>query len=99
MLEDDWAADLPVRIAAPVAVDPLDVLDRVEARRMDRSGQLALIAAREAWAHTGAPDIDKTRLGVVVASGIGGLDHHAVRVRHAAGQGRRGGSRRSRSRC
>jgi 3-oxoacyl-[acyl-carrier-protein] synthase II len=72
-LQEDWAADLPVRIAAPAAVDPLDVLDRVEARRMDRSGQLAIIAAREAWAHTGAPDIDKTRLGVVVASGIGGL--------------------------
>ncbi len=73
LLEQEWAAELPVRIAAPAAVDPLDVLDRVEARRMDRSGQLALIAAREAWAHTGAPDIDKTRLGVVVASGIGGL--------------------------
>lgn len=73
LLDYEWAADLPVRIAAPAAVDPADVLDRVEARRMDRSGQLALIAAREAWAHTGAPDIDKTRLGVVVASGIGGL--------------------------
>ena len=73
VLQDDWAAELPVRIAATVAVDPNEVLDRVEARRMDRSGQLALIAAREAWAHTGAPDIDKARLGVVVASGIGGL--------------------------
>ena len=72
-LDADWASDLPVRFAATAAVDPLDVLDRVEARRMDRSGQLAMIAAREAWAHTGAPDIDRTRLGVVVASGIGGL--------------------------
>jgi len=72
-LDETWAADLPVRIAAPAAVDPSDVLDRVEARRMDRCGQFALIAAREAWAHTGSPDVDKTRLGVVVASGIGGL--------------------------
>ena len=72
-LDEEWAVDLPVRFAATTAVDPLDVLDRVEARRMDRSGQLAMIAAREAWAHTGAPDIDRTRLGVVVASGIGGL--------------------------
>jgi len=73
VLAETWAADLPVRIAAPAAVDPSDVLDRVEARRMDRCGQFALIAAREAWAHTGSPDVDKTRLGVVVASGIGGL--------------------------
>jgi len=73
VLNETWAADLPVRIAAPAAVDPSDVLDRVEARRMDRCGQFALIAAREAWAHTGSPDVDKTRLGVVVASGIGGL--------------------------
>ena len=73
VLDATWAADLPVRIAAPAAVDPNDVLDRVEARRMDRCGQFAMIAAREAWAHTGSPDVDKTRLGVVVASGIGGL--------------------------
>jgi 3-oxoacyl-[acyl-carrier-protein] synthase II len=72
-LHEDWAADLPVRFAAPAKVDPLDVLDRVEARRMDRSGQFAMIAAREAWSHTGSPDVDPTRLGVVVASGIGGL--------------------------
>jgi 3-oxoacyl-[acyl-carrier-protein] synthase II len=72
-LDEEWADDLPVRIAAPVLVDPSEVLDRVEARRMDRSGQLAMIAAREAWVHTGEPDVDRDRLGVVVASGIGGL--------------------------
>lgn len=72
-LTEDWAAELPVRIAAPVTVDPMEVLGRVEARRMDRCGQLAMVAAREAWAHAGAPDVDGDRLGVVVASGIGGL--------------------------
>ncbi len=72
-LTSDWAAELSVRIAAPAAVDPMDVLDRVEARRMDRCGQLAMVAAREAWAHAGAPAMDGDRLGVVVASGIGGL--------------------------
>ena len=40
-LEYDWAQDLPVRIAAPVAVEPTDVLDRVEARTLDRSQQFA----------------------------------------------------------
>ncbi|HEX2498203.1 MAG: beta-ketoacyl-ACP synthase II [Actinomycetes bacterium] len=72
-LTEDWAAELPVRIAAPVAVDPSEVLERVQARRLDRSGQLALIAAREAWADAGAVDVDPERLAVVVASGIGGV--------------------------
>lgn len=73
VLTDEWAADLPARLAATVAVEPLDVLERVEARTLDSSQQLALIAAREAWASAGSPDIDKTRLGVVFASGIGGV--------------------------
>jgi 3-oxoacyl-[acyl-carrier-protein] synthase II len=74
-LEEEWAEQLPVRIAARVAVEPLEVLDRVVARKLDRSAQFALIAAREAWADAGAADagIDPERLGVVVASGIGGV--------------------------
>ena len=40
---------------------------------MDRSQQAALVAAREAWADAGAPEVDKERLGAVVASGIGGV--------------------------
>ncbi|HVB26375.1 MAG TPA: beta-ketoacyl-ACP synthase II, partial [Mycobacteriales bacterium] len=61
------------RIAAPAAVDPADVLDRVEARTLDRSQQLALVAAREAWADAGSPAVDPDRLAVVIASGIGGI--------------------------
>ncbi len=72
LIEEPWADELPVRIAAQVAVDPREVMERVEARRLDRTEQLALIAAREAWADAGAPDVDKERLGVVVATGIGG---------------------------
>ncbi len=75
LLTEDWAESLPVRIAAPVAVDPLQVMDRVEARTLDRSAQLALIAAREAWADAGFAEgeVDPFRLGAVVASGIGGV--------------------------
>jgi 3-oxoacyl-[acyl-carrier-protein] synthase II len=69
----DWAAELPVQIAAPAAVDPTTVIDRVQARRMDRCEQLALVAAREAWADAGAPTVEPERLGVVVSSGIGGI--------------------------
>src|SRR5258708_37462373 len=69
-LTDDWAAELPARIAAWAAVDPATLIDRVQARRLDRCEQLALVAAREAWAHAGAPEGDPERLGVVLASGI-----------------------------
>ncbi len=71
-LTEEWASELPVQFAARVAVDPADVLDRVEARRLDRTQQLALIAAREAWADAGTPDVDPERLGVSIATGIGG---------------------------
>jgi 3-oxoacyl-[acyl-carrier-protein] synthase II len=75
-LTEEWVEQLPVRIAAPVAVEPLEVMERVEARKLDRSGQFALIAAREAWAdaqRSAALDTDPERVGVVVASGIGGV--------------------------
>jgi 3-oxoacyl-[acyl-carrier-protein] synthase II len=72
-LTEDWAAELPARIAAPAAVDPAAVLDRVLARKLDRCEQFAIVAAREAWANAGAPQVPPERLGVVVSSGIGGI--------------------------
>jgi 3-oxoacyl-[acyl-carrier-protein] synthase II len=72
-LTDDWAAELPARIAAWAAVDPATLLDRVQARRLDRCEQFAIVAAREAWADAGSPEVDPERLGVVVSSGIGGV--------------------------
>jgi len=72
LLDDPKFAELPVRIAATAKVDPEDVLEKHEVRRMDRSQQLALIAAREAWKDAGEPDLDKERLGVAVATGVGG---------------------------
>ncbi|KUL34200.1 3-oxoacyl-ACP synthase [Streptomyces sp. NRRL F-4489] len=86
-LEQDWAAELPVRIAAQAAVDPSEELPRAQARKLDRSAQFALIAAREAWADAGftakagepdaaagpAGSVNPDRLGTVIASGIGGV--------------------------
>ncbi len=74
-LTEEWAQDLNARVAAKVAVEPSEVLERVKARRLDRSGQFALIAAREAWADCGLADaeVDPERLGVAIASGIGGV--------------------------
>lgn len=74
-LEYEWASmyDLPVTFAMEAKVRPSEVLERVETKRLDPSAQFALISAREAWADAGAPDIDKTRIGVEYSTGIGGL--------------------------
>jgi len=71
----DWVTgfDLPVTFAAELAVPTVDVLKRVEIKRLDPVGQMAMVAAREAWQDAGAPDVDPERLGVVVATGIGGI--------------------------
>ncbi|MBD3752003.1 MAG: beta-ketoacyl-[acyl-carrier-protein] synthase family protein [Micrococcales bacterium] len=74
-LEHDWVAkyELPVTFAASARVPADTVLARPEAKRLDPSSQYALVAAREAWADAGTPDVDPERLGVDFATGIGGL--------------------------
>ncbi|MEV0845999.1 beta-ketoacyl-ACP synthase II [Streptomyces sp. NPDC049954] len=80
LLTEDWAEQLPVRIAARVAVEPGEVLPRPQARKLDRSAQFALIAAAQAWEDAGFTakagedaSVDPDRLGAVIASGIGGV--------------------------
>jgi 3-oxoacyl-[acyl-carrier-protein] synthase II len=74
-MDFDWVSkyELPVTFAALIATAPIDVLTKVETRRLDPSSQYALIAAREAWADAGAPDVDPERLGAAIGSGIGGV--------------------------
>ena len=74
-MDFDWVSkyELPVTFAAMIATKPEEVLTRVETRRLDPSSQYALIAAREAWADAGAPEVDPERLGAAVGSGIGGV--------------------------
>ena len=72
-VSEPWTEASSVKFAARVAVEPSEVLERVEMRRLDRSEQFGVIATREAWADAGSPEVDKERLGVVVASGIGGV--------------------------
>jgi 3-oxoacyl-[acyl-carrier-protein] synthase II len=73
-LTQEWAGQLPVRIAAQLLVDPSNVLDRVKLRRLDRSEASALIAAHQAWADSGLADsgMDLERLAVSIGTGIGG---------------------------
>lgn len=75
-LTDDWAEEMPVKIAGRAAVEPTEVLERVKARRLDRSSQFAMVAAMEAWRDAGLEDadLDHERLGVAMASGIGGVN-------------------------
>jgi 3-oxoacyl-[acyl-carrier-protein] synthase II len=83
-LTEEWAEQLPVKIAARVLVEPTEVLERVKARRLDRTAQFALVAAMEAWADSGLDQggIESERLGVAMATGIGGvqtlLDQHTI---------------------
>ncbi len=55
--------------------DPKQFFDRKEARRYDRYAQFGLVAAKEAVEDAGllAEGIDRNRIGVIWASGIGGL--------------------------
>ncbi len=79
-LTQDWVEELPVKIAGTVAVEPTEILERVKARRLDRSSQFAMVAAMEAWADSGldklqeSGDLDGDRVGVAMASGIGGVN-------------------------
>jgi 3-oxoacyl-[acyl-carrier-protein] synthase II len=78
-LTEEWAAELPVRFAARMAVEPADLIPRAQARRMDRAQQAALVAAEEAWADAGFVGTTQDnglvpeRVAVVIGTGIGGV--------------------------
>ena len=76
-IEEDWVQeyDLPVTFAAQLTNNPTEVLSRVEARRMDPTTQMGLVAAREAWTHSGlsTDEIDTDRLAVAFGTGVGGV--------------------------
>ncbi len=77
-IEAAWASELSTRIAAQAAVDPASVMDRIAARKLDRSAQFAMVASLEAWADAGLGldeenTVDPDRFIVSLATGIGGL--------------------------
>jgi 3-oxoacyl-[acyl-carrier-protein] synthase II len=73
-ITDDWIKDYPAQLVARLKVDPAEQIDRVRARRLDRSQQVAVIAAEEAWRDSGVGDagVDPVRIAVVFGTGIGG---------------------------
>jgi 3-oxoacyl-[acyl-carrier-protein] synthase II len=66
---------VPSKVAAEcLDFDPAASLGPKEARRLDRSTQFALTAAREAWEDARIDGgVDKDETGVVFATGIGGI--------------------------
>jgi 3-oxoacyl-[acyl-carrier-protein] synthase II len=74
-LEQEWVArhELPVTFAGQAKVAANEILTPQEVKRLDPSSQFALIAAREAWADAGTPEVQPERLGVEFATGIGGV--------------------------
>lgn len=88
-LDAEWAEQLPVKIAGQVTADLSGHLSTREIKRMDRCGQLALVAAREAWKQAGAPEVDPERFAVVIGSAYGGLGSTIEQDRTLAASGPR----------
>ena len=74
-LTQEWVAkhELPVTFAGQAMTPANEELTLQEGKRLDPSSQFALIAAREAWADAGSPEVAPERLAVDYATGIGGV--------------------------
>lgn len=66
--------DLPVKIGGQLLEDFDTELSRVELRRLSYQQKMALVLGRRAWAHSGSPDMDPTRLSVSVGTGFGNAE-------------------------
>jgi 3-oxoacyl-[acyl-carrier-protein] synthase II len=70
------ASKFKTRFACEVkGFDPTNFMDRKEARKLDRFAQLAIVASDQAVSDAGISkeNVDVDRVGVIFASGIGGL--------------------------
>ena len=70
------ASKFKTRFACEIkGFDPIEFMDRKEARKLDRFAQIALVASDQAVMDSGITkdNVDHDRVGVIFASGIGGL--------------------------
>ncbi len=77
---------VPVMVGAAADLDADGALGRVRANRLDRSQQLALVAADEAWADAGSPEVEGDRLARRRRHGHRGSGDPARRPRRARGR-------------
>lgn len=87
------AAPFPTRFAGEVKeFDPSLYMDKKEAKRMDRFTQFAVAGAKMAIQDAGIDleKLQKDRVGVVLGSGIGGMEtlEDTARILHEKGPGR-----------
>src|SRR5690606_7135884 len=84
------AADYPTRFAGEVRqFDPTEYMDRKDARRLDRFVQYAWAATRMALedAKLDPARVDGERMGVLIGSGIGGIEVLEQQIRVLAERG------------
>ena len=69
--------DFKVKLAGEIKnLNVEDYINKKEAKRLDRFSQLAMIASKQAYedARLNPEEIDANRVGVILSSGIGGLE-------------------------
>jgi 3-oxoacyl-[acyl-carrier-protein] synthase II len=73
--DTDWKDryGISVDFACQVAGDPVDRMPKHEIKKLDPSTVYAMLSAEEAWADTGAPEVDPLRLATSYGTGIGGV--------------------------
>lgn len=79
-------SDFPTQVAAEIKdFDPSSFIDKKETKRMDRFAQYAAVAAQMALddSHLALDAVDLQRAGIIIGSGIGGLEtlenqHHVL---------------------
>ena len=82
--------DFPCKVAAELkSFDPADYMDKKEARRMDKFTQYAIAAAKQAIESSGIDftTIEPTRAGVIIGSGIGGMETFEEQARNLMEKG------------
>jgi len=85
------ASDLPVKLAGMVQdFDVSQWLDTKEARRTDRFSHYAIAASKLAWEDAGSPEVGSDRGGIVIGTGIGGIEwllqQHSVLLEKGPGR-------------
>jgi 3-oxoacyl-[acyl-carrier-protein] synthase II len=77
------ASKFKTRFACEIkGFEPTEFMDRKEARKLDRFAQIALVASDQAVSDAGITEnnVDHDRVGVIFASGIGGLNTFSEEV-------------------
>lgn len=79
--------DLPAKIGGKLLEDFDAELSRVELRRLSYLQKNALVLSRRAWEDCGSPEVDTTRLGVAVGTGLGTTEEviHAYEAMRSKG--------------